>query len=413
LRPTWPRIVILLCIVLGAGIAAGVGLVGHIGPSIATPATQPATDASDQTEMQRKVPGPWGNLRTTRIVTEPLESAAAALIPSEPTTWVLPQQSPVGVERMMTDAGIPAPLIARIAPTIVWDPATAASIVTPAADVVLAIPAEARAAFYKELARYPANQYQAKPFRFRKTTADQWFDGSSLTAESKDVLRRLSYSRGDTVFISDVPAACELIASKQQQAQVLKALSRTSTLMIDLLITPDSDIDALTAYWGFGKRLRNVRPLLESVSRVPRGYSMDIAHLLPRFARKRLYAYPARDGRSLDPPYDCHWSSMNFWNDPPDDRLSDTEFVVHTIMNDYEKVPQDKWRFGDVILLGESEDQLIHSCVYIAADIVFTKNGPSHLTPWVFMEIDDLLAYYEMPGRSALRAYRPKEATEQ
>lgn len=276
----------------------------------------------------------------------------------------------------------------------------------------MAIPPKVRADFYLELSRYPVNQYQAKPFRFRQAFVNQWFEAASLSDKTLGILKRLLYTRGDTVFISDVQAACAQIDSKDEQAKMLKALSRTSTLLVNLVIRPDTDIDALTSYWGFGKRLRDVRPILESLKRVPQGMPLDISHLLTRFARKRLYAFPARDGKSLDPLYDCHWSSMNFWNDPPDDRLNETSFVVHTIMTDYVKVAEGDFRFGDVVLLGKSEDELIHSCVYIADNIVFTKNGPSHLTPWVLMELDDLLAYYEMPDRSAVRAYRPKDVSE-
>lgn len=407
-----PLLVVLL-LTLGTGFAAGLTLRGRSASDAVTPAAPTPADATPTTAISTRPGtirnGPWGDLRVTRIVTEPLEAAAAALVPSEPTRWVLPQQSPVGVERLLVEAGMNAGLVAKIAPTITWDATLGASIVKPDAATVMAIPAKVRSDFYATLARYPVNEYQTKPFRFRQSQVDQWFEASRLSDSTVSILRTLAYTRGDTVLIADVPAACEQIADPVEKARMLKVLSRTSTLMVDLMIKPDSDIDALTDYWGFGKRLRDVRPLLESLTRVPGGISMDIVHLLPRFARKRLYAYPARDGRTLDLPYDCHWSSLNFWNDPPDDRLSDTAYVAQTLMSEYQKVPEGQWRFGDVVLLGESEDQLIHSCVYVADDIVFTKNGPSHLTPWVLMEFDDLLAYYEMPGRSAMRAYRLKE----
>jgi len=377
-------------------------------PAVAGPATSPTRPAAATLQSIVR-PGPWGDLRATPIVIEPLESAAVALIPTGGTRWVFPQQSPVGVEQVLRQAGMADGQVRQLEGVIRWEPDVQATVVTPDAAFVLDIPPAVRAALYAELGRFPVNVYQAKPFRFRQSQVSQWFVSSRLSAESIAILQKLTYTRGDTALISDVPAACALIPSQQERAWMLKALSRTPTLMVSLQIRPDTDVDALTAYWGTGKRLRDVRPLIESLTRVPEGHSMDVAHLLPRFARKRLYAFPARDGKDLDPPYDCHWSSLNFWNDPPDDRLSDTQYVINVVVGDYAPVPLEQCRFGDIILLGPSENELIHSCVYVAADIVFTKNGPSHLTPWVLMELDDLLAYYEMPSRAMARAYRLKE----
>lgn len=413
-RLSWPLCILLLMLTLGTGLAVLQLRARSVGPAQTMSAPKPGGDAvtrpADDTPHTSVRSGPWGELRATPIVIEPLESAAVALIPAGGTRWVFPHQSPVGVERLLQQAGMSSMSVRQLEDVTHWDPATEATIVSPSAAFVLEIPSGVRATLYAELGRFPANSYQAKPFRFRHSQVDQWFQSTRLSPQSIGILRKLTYTRGDTALISDVPAACQLIESMQERAWMLKVLSRTPTLMVSLKIGPDTDVDALTGYWGVGKRLRDVRPLIESLTRVPEGHLMDVAHLLPRFARKRLYAFPARDGRSLDPPYDCHWTSLNFWNDPPDDRMSDTAQVVRAIVQDYAPVPMEQCRFGDIVLLGASENELIHSCVYIAADIVFTKNGPSHLTPWVLMELDDLLAYYEMPERSMARAYRLKEA---
>ena len=46
--------------------------------------------------------------------------------------------------------------------------------------------------------------------------------------------------------------------------------------------------------------------------------------------------------------------------------------------------------------LDEADRSSIHSAVYIADDIVFTKNGPSAATPWVLSTIAEMKAFY--PG---------------
>ena len=51
----------------------------------------------------------------------------------------------------------------------------------------------------------------------------------------------------------------------------------------------------------------------------------------------------------------------------------------------------------------------IHSAVYIAGDIVFTKNSPSLATPFVFSTVEDMLAFYPSSERISLNYYRRVE----
>ena len=54
---------------------------------------------------------------------------------------------------------------------------------------------------------------------------------------------------------------------------------------------------------------------------------------------------------------------------------------------------------------------VIHSATFIADNIVFTKNGGGSNRPWVYMEMEDLLALYLKP-REAMSTvvYRRKDA---
>jgi hypothetical protein len=56
----------------------------------------------------------------------------------------------------------------------------------------------------------------------------------------------------------------------------------------------------------------------------------------------------------------------------------------------------------------KSDTQAIHSSVYIADNIVFTKNGPSQHSPWILMQMDTLVAHYETSTDVKIRAYRKK-----
>src|SRR5204863_134646 len=76
--------------------------------------------------------------------------------------------------------------------------------------------------------------------------------------------------------------------------KVVEALYRYSAYRLRLRIYSDTDIDALVRYWGKGGMEPKIRPLLESVTKLPRpeGTSISLASILPPLARLRLFTFP-------------------------------------------------------------------------------------------------------------------------
>ena len=136
-----------------------------------------------------------------------------------------------------------------------------------------------------------------------------------------------------------------------------------------------------------------------SLKPLPEGGSISLLYFLPKFARDRLYTFPlpTRDG---DPVMDCHWSTFNFTNETPDNRFSEAEAVSKVIREDYYPIASPS-RYGDVVLLVDDAQRMKHSAVFVADDVVFTKNGNNSSQPWMFMHIPDLLATY--PASPPLR----------
>jgi hypothetical protein len=122
-----------------------------------------------------------------------------------------------------------------------------------------------------------------------------------------------------------------------------------------------------------------------------------VTELLPEFARARLYSFPALEGASPNGRYDCHWTTFNFWSRIPDDDFTRSDYVASRINSDYHVVEKSD-QLGDVILLINAKGEGIHSATYVADDIVFTKNGSSMAAPWIFVNLQDLLTYYETNG---------------
>jgi hypothetical protein len=64
--------------------------------------------------------------------------------------------------------------------------------------------------------------------------------------------------------------------------------------------------------------------------------------------------------------------------------------------------------YGDIILLLDEHGGAIHSGVYLAEDIIFTKNGNNFAQPWMLMHLKDLVAEYTADMAPRVVAYRNK-----
>jgi hypothetical protein len=177
--------------------------------------------------------------------------------------------------------------------------------------------------------------------------------------------------------------------------------------MLKIRIDSDTDLDALLKYWGKAGPAQSYRALLESMSRVNEGTSLNVSYFLPSFARLRLYTYPR-----VDDPHaireDCFWSAMNFFNETPDNRLFDERAKDQELMKSYTRVPESSRQFGDLLML-QANKEALHMCVYLADDVVFTKNGANAIQPWVLMKIPEMLGVYQRLRPFEIVYYRRKD----
>lgn len=64
--------------------------------------------------------------------------------------------------------------------------------------------------------------------------------------------------------------------------------------------------------------------------------------------------------------------------------------------------------FGRQLFLLDDKNSALHSAVYIADKIVFTKNGDNNLQPWMFMHVKDLTGMYSSAPPLRMLVYRNK-----
>lgn len=358
---------------------------------IALPAGCGRTPAASAGE--RLPPGPWGQL-TARplLLAPPLEVIDRVDLADAPAAWRLRGLTSDDTAALLAGLGLPDDRYEQLLATLRPRPDGDGYTVSPSAEVVTALSPDARARLYHRLAQDPLNRPQMNAFRYCGPSADAWLAGWGLSPETRALVEPLIYRNGDVLFFADAAAVFPRVTDTDERKRLIQALAAETSLQLTLHVPEDADVEALAAYWGGPAARTDLRTLLRSLAGRPGGGSIDVAHLLPPFARMRLYHYPQGDtllegGASRD----CHWTALNFATDTPDDRYADADAVAAALQTEYEPVAEP--RFGDLVVF-RSGGEIYHSAVYLAADILFTRNGTRFSRPWMLIHLGQMRDFY-------------------
>jgi hypothetical protein len=382
--------------------------VNPIAAQTATVMPPPTAATTAKDDVVACNPGPWGNLEYSRILIEPPEEFILTdYTRTEIRPWIFKGYSLASLDVLFSSAGL-APAESKY----LADPAhreirADAIVIRPDRDLIVGLSTTARAKIYGALSAFPENISQQNPYRLRSDAVDGWLEDAQLPADVIALTRQLFYQRGTATCFSDEAVVLAMLPTASQRAKYIKVLSRKTALVVQLRVAPGENVDSLVAYWGVGGRSKDLKPLLQSVARRPNGGTIDIVHLVSRFARLLVYTFPLPSDRPIDGNHDCHWTSFNFQNELPDERFSNLEYVHQVLFDQYYPVLGEP-KLGDIIMFVRPDGVVAHSCVYIADDIVFTKNGPAFSVPWLLTRLADVQAFYAATGGVEVRRYRAK-----
>jgi hypothetical protein len=337
---------------------------------------------------------PWGDLLKTDIwVERPEEYVAIEAQTNQPPEWFFEKQSPDKARELMLSCGLSAAQVAHAMTPERVSATPSGTFVRPDDALVFSLPAETRAALYRQQPNNPSNRFISVPFTFQGEYVDEWMAGSGLDAAVLAQFKSLVYRRGPAYCFSDLEWMMRALPAAKQRLSFLKAVSRQPALLVRVRVRPSTDVDKVLGYWSRGTRAKDARPLLESLKRLPEGGSVSLLYLLPPFARDRLFTFPKPPAPN-QPPMDCHWTSLNFFNETPDNRFADPSYVLQYMQSHYYPITKPTL-CGDLVVILKNGTNAVHSAVYLADDIVFTKNGNNVHQPWTLMRMKDLMASYD------------------
>ena len=353
--------------------------------------------------------GPWGRLRCTDIHLEaPSYMVSWFAIPGPIPRWSFPSAELNSLAAMFRRAGMSEDAVAQLMSLDRIVKEGGYVHLFPPVSLLESMAPETRLIVYTKLANHSINSYHADPVLIVGETVEEFFATSDLSDEMVKRIERMCYKRGGTLAFSDPSVLIHYCENEIEVNQVMKAMTRTRSLMIRLELDVDSDVDEIVDYWTFGDgvRKKDIEPIIRSIIETRGLETLPLAQVLPPLARKLIYTYPGIELAKHGVFPDCHWTSLNFLNYEAHEYLLDADLAALAVVEGCEKVER-PYRYGDILMFVDKQSgRAIHSCVHLADDIVYTKNGRNILSPWILAKLSDVVQLYMYKGSSEIQGYR-------
>lgn len=352
-------------------------------------------------------PGPWGDLLVRTVYLEPPDNILAVVAkPAAVTRWTFEQTTAKGVRGMLEKSGVPAPVVDRLlGPTQLVNSGTNV-IILPKVEDLVAMSEGVRSSLYRELAKTEANEYQRDPVFIHGGDIEDWLADTEITKPQQELVRKLLWRRGSALVFSDIPALLTLAVGSEQVAATFRTITRVRSLVVELKLPLKEDRDMFVDYWSCGTLNSERVPFLSAITRRRAPQMIDVTQFLPTLARRRVYTFPTAAMGLKGRLPDCHWTSLNFFEEEANDVFLDSAKATEHLLSAYVAVDP-PYKFGDVLCFLDGGEGL-HTCVHVAGDIVLTKNGESILAPWTFMPLKDVDDVYRRSPDTRLQGYRLK-----
>ncbi len=391
----------------GAFAAGGLGA-GELfaqGGAAATATTATANELQTTGVLYDAAEGPWGRLQYYYFYLEAPQFLIDAFpLPNPRTRWAVPLAEEQPFRALLDELFMSDEARAALSDATNIGVADGLFAVFPPAFVITSLDPGARSKLYQYLAQFDANPEIRDPIRIFSGSVDEWARGTEIRPDLISLMKDLCFVRHGLLNFADVSFLVSRATSQEEARTLQRYSSRVRTMVVRFDLKNLGDMAPIIDYWttGLGLRRKQLQPLIESGIVTLGVAGLDLVHVLPPLARKLLYTYPDLSMAVEGKLPDCHWTALNFFNYNPETIYLEELFAASGLLTDFDTI-DDPYRFGDLLVFVTPEMNAFHSCVYIAADIVYTKNGRSLFAPWIALHLSDVKKLYSESGGDPLR----------
>jgi hypothetical protein len=337
-------------------------------------------------------PGRWGQFELTPIEIEPPEELGLKI--NEIPPWFFAQRTRAQVLELFREAGLPAADISGFEQLDGWEQSRGGTTLRPAFSRVIALAPAARARIHAAAGRSPDDPRPHRPIPIALASLDRHLEKDGFDARTKQLVNTFVVRRGAWGLLWDMDALAPAIGDEPTRRRVIRTLLTSETFLVRVRVDAKTDLAAFAQYWRIDGA-NDLRPLFQSVAKLPGGGSVGLSELLPPFARSRINRYPNYMD-SVESGSDCLWTALNFFRPQPDTKVRDVSFMIKALGTDYTPIPGGATpTFGDVVVLLDTKTVPVHAAVYLADDLVFTKNGADIFRPWIVMRRPAMVELYQ------------------
>lgn len=355
--------------------------------------------------------GAWGQIEYRRFYLDtPLESYPAKPLPQS-VTWHAGPMSARHLDELVLRGPFSAEEKSLWRNTCLTEEKDKTLRIYPSAAFRWNLSSQSRSLFYSWLALQPENLAQRYAFTHADNDEMSWLKTAGIRPRLIASVKQLSYRIGTTTKFADFDLLEPLFDSPEERYRLYSSLNRQPYCQVRVRIPNSSALrQAFMDYWRLEDRSD---PFFVKTYDQPSGNGqyIQLDQLLPALPSKILNTFPDTNGDLLKTgKKNCFWTALNFFNRIPDSRLCEADAALETLYRAYQPV----WgslQFGDVIFMVDDQGLPYHAAVYLAADLVFTKNGGDDNRPWVIMKLHDMENLYA-DKRYRVTCYRRKPFTE-
>jgi len=353
------------------------------------PETAPAT--ASWRSATRAGAGPWGELEYIPIKIEPPKELLPQL-GGGPARWFFEDRSPEQVAALLEGAGVEHRVVVGLSGTAeLWSTTPEGTFLAPPVAFMMSISPAVRTSIYAELARSSRNRQQRDPIPVSPELVES-LASRGLSDSTIAQFRSLLYGAGPWQLFADFSTASSLIADGGERVRFARAILRADSFVVRLKLDPKTDIDRILRYWDPTGHSAAERPLLDALTRVKGGADINVLAFLAAMPGRFLNRYPDPSD-PVESHADCFWTALNFGAEHVDGHVDDPEYVAASLRTRYQPTGKPP-TLGDLIVLLDGRGAPVHAAVYLADDLVFTKNGYGLLHPWTLMKMSTMVDLY-------------------
>ncbi|MEN9636787.1 MAG: hypothetical protein RL077_5191 [Verrucomicrobiota bacterium] len=350
----------------------------------------------------------WGTIDCSNIFLEApnslIDSASRA---DQVPVWHFPGTTRDSLEGLLVKASLTEATIAALLKAEHTQVNARGITLLPPSNILVELTPNDRQALYTLLAASPENDYHANP-QLITGNIDEWLWGTHLSDLQKNIFKKTLWHRGRVAAFSDVSLLIQTATSREEVAAALRTMTRTQTFTARVRRDPHTTTEQeFIDYWSAGGRNSDALPMMRALVESTTDRPIDINLLLPTLCRERLYTFPSLSDAIGGRLPDCNWTALNFFSEKPEPYFLDSKTSSIEIKESYAPLAQPS-ALGDLICFISPTGEVFHSCVYLADDIVFTKNGESPFAPWILMKLKNVAARYDHRDGSTVAFLRKK-----